>query len=57
MENLLRKKSRMTEDELINELKKECKKEDIGKYFETALENIADSFMGDDGEKMYYLKK
>ena len=47
----------MTEDELINELKKECKKEDIGKYFETALENIADSFMGDDGEKMYYLKK
>ena len=57
MENLLRRKNRMTEDELIIELKKVCKKEDIEKYFEKALDNITNSFMEDDGEKYYYLKK
>ena len=33
LENILRKKNRMTEDEIIVELKKVCKMEDIEKYF------------------------
>ena len=57
LETILRKKDRMTEDEIIIELKKVCKKEDIDKYFENVLDNITQNFMGDDGEKYYFLKK
>ena len=57
LENILRKKNRMTEDEIIVELKKVCKMEDIEKYFETVLDNITNNFIEDDGENYYYLKK
>ena len=56
LENILRKKNRMTEDEIIGELKKVCKMEDIEKYFETVLDNITNNFTENDGEKYYYLK-
>ena len=57
LENILRKKNRMTEEEIIVELKKVCKMEDIEKYFEIVLDNITNNFTDDDGEKYYYLKK
>ena len=57
LENILRKKNRMTEDEIIVELKKVCKMEDIEKYFETVLDNITNNFIEYDGENYYYLKK
>ena len=47
----------MTEEEIIVELKKVCKMEDIEKYFEIVLDNITNNFTDDDGEKYYYLKK
>ena len=55
--NILRKKNRMTEDEIIVELKKVCKMEDIEKYFETVLDNITNNFIEKDGEKYYFLIK
>ena len=57
LENILRKKNRMTEDEIIVELKKVCKMEDIEKYFETVLDNITNNFIEKDGEKYYFLIK
>ena len=58
LENILKKKNRMTEDEIIVELKKVCKMEDIEKYFETVLDNITNNFIENDGEKYYhYFKK
>ena len=56
LEYILRKKDRMTEDEIIIELKKVCKMEDIEKYFESVLDDITDNFIGDDHEKYYFLK-
>ena len=47
----------MTEDEIIVELKKVCKMEDIEKYFETVLDNITNNFIEKDGEKYYFLIK
>ena len=57
MENILRKKSRMTYQEILEELKKECKTEDIDKYFEDILDRITDTFQESNGETYYYLKK
>jgi len=57
MENILRKKSRMTYQEILEELKKECKMEDIDKYFEDILDRITDTFQESNGETYYYLKK
>ena len=57
LENILRKKNRMTEDEIIVQLKKVCKMEDIEKYFETVLDNITNNFIENDGEKYYYYFK
>ena len=56
IENLLRKKNKMTEGEIILELKKEYKDEDISKYFEKILERITDKFEEND-EEYYFLKK
>ena len=56
LENLLRKKSKMTEDEIVTELKKDFKNEEIENYLETALDNIASSFPENE-ETYYYLKK
>ena len=57
LENILRKKSKMTEDEIISELSKEFKKDVIEKYFETILDKITNNFIEKDEEKNYYLKK
>ena len=56
IENLLRKKNKMTEEEIIVELKKEYKVEDIDKYYEQILERITEKFE-ENGEEYYFLKK
>ena len=56
IENLLRKKNKMTEEEIIVELKKEYKVEDIDKYYEQILERITEKFE-ENGEEFYFLKK
>lgn len=57
MENILRKKSKMTYEEILEELKKDFKIEDINKYLEDILDRITDSFPENDGQTYYYLKK
>ena len=47
----------MTYQEILEELKKECKMEDIDKYFEDILDRITDTFQESNGETYYYLKK
>ena len=56
IENLLRKKNKMTEEEIIIELKKEYKTEDIDKYYEQILDRITEKFE-ENGEEYYFLKK
>ena len=56
IENLLRKKNKMTYDEIIVEVKKEFKDEDIEKYFEEILDRITESFP-ENNEQYYFLKK
>jgi len=56
IENLLRKKNKMTEGEIIVELKKEYKVDDINKYYEEILERITEKFE-ENGEEYYFLKK
>lgn len=57
LENLLRKKDRMTEEEIIGELKKEYKIEIIEKYLFDVIDKITSKFTDDDGAEYYYLKK
>ena len=56
IENLLRKKNKMTEGEIIVELKKEYKADAINKYYEQILERITEKFE-ENGEEYYFLKK
>ena len=56
IENLLRKKNKMTYEEIIVEVKKEFKDEDIEKYFEEILDRITESFP-ENNEQYYFLKK
>jgi hypothetical protein len=46
----------MTYDEIIVEVKKEFKDEDIEKYFEEILDRITESFP-ENNEQYYFLKK
>ena len=57
LEIILRKKSKMTEDEIINEIKKVCKFEDIEKYFDSVLEKMTSNFIDDKDKKTYYFLK
>ena len=57
LENLLRKKDRMTYDEIIIELKKNFDGKNIEKYIDDLLDKITSKFYGDDKELYYYLKK
>ena len=57
LEIILRKHNKMTEEEIITEIKKVCKNEDIEKYFEKVLNKITGSFTEDNKKTYYYLKK
>lgn len=57
LENLLRKKNRMTYDEIIDDLRKKFTNKEIETFTEDLLNEITSNFIGDNGEQYYFLKK